>query len=78
MTADKCAEVERLLQTTRFWQLAPHEGTNGKDGAEWIIEGMDVEYRVVSRWSPTAGPIRQNGEKMLALSGWEYPADEVY
>lgn len=78
LPVEKCVEVEQLMQTTHFRQLAPHEGTNGRDGAEWIVKGAGNEYKVVTRWSPEPGPIREIGEEFLNLSGWKYPADEVY
>lgn len=78
LTVGKCTEVEQLMQAAGFWRLAPHEESNGRDGAEWIVEGVGAEYKAVARWSPKSGPIREIGEKFLALSGWEYPAEEVY
>ena len=59
LPAEKCIEVEQLMRITGFWRLAPHEQTNGKDGAEWIVEGAATEYKAVARWSPKSGPMRE-------------------
>ncbi|MFO1474488.1 MAG: hypothetical protein U1F20_08215 [Lysobacterales bacterium] len=54
LPAEKCIEVEQLMRTTGFWRLAPHEQTNGKDGAEWIVErrGHLVQLSRGGRRSP--------------------------
>ena len=69
------------VKTNGFWQIeSPHGEPGGCDGAEWIIEGVrDGTYRIVSRWSPTGGPVRGLGLFMLKdLAGLKIPADEIY
>jgi hypothetical protein len=72
-------ELDTLIRSSGFWELPTHVETNGLDGSEWIIEAVsDGRYRVVTRWSPTSGPVRRVGEQMLLLSGWSFPSREMY
>ncbi len=73
-----CARVEASIQAGGFWSLPPRGQTLGEDGSEWVVEGVTTRYRVVSRWTPTSGPVRAIGEQFLALAGWHYPAGETY
>lgn len=73
-----CARVEAFIRASGFWDLPPCGQTQGEDGSEWIVEAATTRYRVVSRWTPRAGPIRMIGQQLLALTGWQYPAGEMY
>lgn len=72
-------EVEALVRKSGFWELPAHEDTFGLDGSEWIIEGVSGdEYHVVARWTPSSGPTREIGERLLSLAGWRFPSEETY
>jgi len=41
------------LDQANFWNTPTQLSTSGRDGAEWILEGVqNGKYRVVVRWSP--------------------------
>lgn len=69
------------LHNIDFWHLQGHvnDGT-GNDGAEWIIEGVkNGSYRVVNRWSPREGAVRDLGLTFVfGLAQMAIPKDEVY
>jgi len=83
------AQLERAL-TKREWQRIARELTEsqlfvqpagdcslGFDGSEWIIEAVDESgYRFFRRWSPEDGPVRELGDLLLDLTGWQF--EEVY
>ncbi len=54
-----------------FWILpTSNQSTPGLDGAQWILEGVNVgKYHVVNRWSPKDGQSRQLMLDLVALSG---------
>jgi len=73
------ADMEKfaeLLTAARFWELPtdpPPDGTEGADGAQWVLEGLENgRYHVVDRWSPRPdGPdaaYRRLGEWLLTRS----------
>ncbi|MGH8502530.1 MAG: hypothetical protein ACREVE_08655 [Gammaproteobacteria bacterium] len=78
LAAAQFADIEAFVQQQGFWNLPAHEKTFGLDGSEWIVEGATDKYHVVSRWSPESGSIRAIGEKVLAVAGWQFKADETY
>jgi hypothetical protein len=48
--------LDRIKQT-RFWNLPSYENSSGKDGSQWIVEGIkEGKYHVVDRWTPGKGP----------------------
>jgi len=52
-----------LLDQAHFWSTPTELPSRGKDGAEWILEGVqDGKYRVVARWSPNIE--RQSDEEI--------------
>src|SRR5215472_5131568 len=75
-------QTDRFLNKLKkhaFWELEPqNRESGGCDGAEWIIEGVrDGSYRIVLRWSPMNGPVRDLGLFMLKdLARLKVPADE--
>ena len=74
------AEVERLdamLARTQVFSLPPKLCDLGLDGAQWIIESVDAKgYRLVDRFTPRDGGVRDLGLFLLGLSGWEF--GEIY
>lgn len=53
---------------------------NGRDGAQWILEGMDHgRYRLIERWRPQDGPVRDLGLYFLRdLGRLDLKPDEIY
>ena len=78
LSKSQFADIERLIDQSGFWDMPSNERTDGRDGAEWIIEGATSKYHVVTRWTPTSGPVHTIGLRLLSLTGWDFPADETY
>lgn len=79
LTEQQFETIRALMDAKGFWTMSSYEESLGRDGSEWIVEGSrEGRYRVVTRWTPAAGPIREIGERFLALPGWSFPAEEVY
>jgi len=59
-----------LADKARFWQMPIDAYRNGKDGAEWIMEGVrDKQYHWVNRWSPAdTDNFKSTCEYLLKLS----------
>ena len=71
------ARLDAMLAQTRVFSLPPKVCMLGMDGAQWIIEGLDAQgYRLIDRWSPEKGGVRDFGLFLLGLSGWEF--GEIY
>lgn len=76
------AKTDNLLSEVKkdgFWQIESGRGGGGCDGADWILEGVrDGTYRVVVRWSPQNGPVRDLGLFMLEdLARLKIRADDI-
>jgi len=54
--------------------------TDGRDGAQWVIEGFEHgHYRLIQRWSPNDGPVRELGFYFLQdLSRLDLKREEIY
>ncbi|GAA0716428.1 hypothetical protein GCM10009105_22840 [Dokdonella soli] len=72
LTSNQFNAIEELMQRTGFWNLPSRNGGVGLDGSERIVEGATDKYHVVSRWTPSSGPVREIGEKFLSLTEWQY------
>ena len=69
LTADEWRKFLSLLENSNYWNL-PTKKDIGRDGAEWILEGVkDNRYHVVDRWSPEKGEYREACIYLLGLSG---------
>jgi hypothetical protein len=67
LTEEQVSAFTGKVTSLKFWELPPQLKTIGCDGAEWILEGAkDGKYRLVERWSPRDGEVR---ELALALVG---------
>jgi hypothetical protein len=68
-----------LLQKTAFWTMQAEEMSNGDDGAEWILEGVQAgNYHVVERWSPEKDDYSRVCLYLLELSKISVPAKDIY
>jgi hypothetical protein len=70
------AKIERL----GYWTLTEHERSPGLGGAQWVIEGVDHgNYRLVDRWTPKNGPVRELGLYFLHnLSALDLKGGPIY
>lgn len=69
-----------LLEKSEYWKI-PTDYTMGRDGANWILEGVkDGRYHVVNRWSPENHEYREACIYLLKLSGVDTDRlkDELY
>ena len=77
LSESEWAELTRRIRSTDLWavpQLEPQSTAMGRDGAQWILEGVRAgRYNVADRWSPSPdGPYashRAVGELLLQKSG---------
>jgi hypothetical protein len=50
---DRVAMFLARLNQTHFWTMPTDSPRYGKDGSQWILEGVnDGKYHLVARWSP--------------------------
>jgi hypothetical protein len=81
LTAERVKNVVGRIQRLKYWMLPRRDANaDGMDGAQWVIEGIDHgKYRLVDRWSPESGPIRELGLYFLReLSGLDLKTEEIY
>jgi hypothetical protein len=66
-------QTDTFLETVKqidLWKLPTTQKSQGRDGAEWIIElSKDGAYHIVDRWCPKDGPIRTTGMMMVHKLG---------
>jgi hypothetical protein len=61
------------------WDTPSTGPSNGRDGAEWILEVADAgRHHALVRWSPGDGLVRELGLRLLSLSGWKFHDYETY
>jgi hypothetical protein len=80
LPADRVSKLISKIQSLKYWTL-PEDDPNppGLDGSKWVIEGVDHgKYRVVNRWSPKKGPVRELGLLFLRLSQLNLRNEPVY
>ena len=52
MSENDSAALEMLIAQLKFFEMPTDVGDLGKDGEEWIIEGVSGgKYHVIERWS---------------------------
>jgi hypothetical protein len=69
LTADDSKTLAALIQNLSFFQLRTEDPVTGKDGDEWIIEGVaEGKYHVVVRWcADSYDPEKRKLTTFLAL-----------
>jgi hypothetical protein len=74
LTIEEASEFEAMMARTRVLSLPPRECEGlGLDGAQWLIEGVDRSgYHFVDRWTPKTGKVREVGDFLLKLAGWDF------
>lgn len=73
LTVDEAAQFEAMMTRTRVFDLPPRACDLGLDGAVWLIEAVDTSgYHFVSRQSPDSGKVREVGDFLLKLVGWDF------
>jgi len=72
------------VDEVKYWTLPTRDpldpNTVNLDGAEWVLEGVrNGTYKIVDRWSPEKGPIRDLGLRMtIDLAGMKLLYQDVY
>jgi hypothetical protein len=63
LPAEKMRVFLEKVDTLKYWTLPERDPERqGMDGAQWVIEGVaDGKYRLVDRWTPKAGAVRELG-----------------
>jgi hypothetical protein len=69
-----------LLATAKYWEMSPQQDSNGSDGAQWIIEGLqNGKYHFVDRWSSnTETDFQKCALYLLRLTDLEIPQKDIY
>jgi hypothetical protein len=79
LTKEQSDAIAGKFTTSGLWSMAATEDSNGKDGAQWVLEAAkDGRYHVVDRWSPKGGPIKELALHILELSEYKVSDDKVY
>jgi hypothetical protein len=80
ISAEDWQDLIELFQATGFWQLHTEEENMGKDGSEWLIEGVkDGRYRFIYRWSPEPTDVANSiGKRFLRLTKVHFHGRETY
>jgi hypothetical protein len=77
MSSSEVQSFQALLLKTHAMSLAQGECRFGKDGAQWLFEGVeDGRSAFASRWTPKGEPMRDLGLGFLELTG--FPLDPIY
>lgn len=73
LTHAEISQLHATLSTTEVLGERPKICGDGLDGSRWIIEvaSNQGQYSFVNRWSPRDGAVRDFGEFMLGLTGWD-------
>lgn len=72
------------VDEVKYWGLPTREPANPNtvnlDGAQWVLEGVrGGNYKIVDRWSPEKGPIRDLGLAItIDLAGMKLLYQDVY
>src|SRR5262249_24167185 len=63
LPADRVKLFREKIKQLEYWaQPMRDPRPSGYEGARWVLEGVDQgRYRVVDRWSPRNGPVRELG-----------------
>jgi hypothetical protein len=69
-----------LLEQSCYWKMPTEEGNpGGKDGAQWVLEGIkEGRSHVVDRWTPEGGSYRELCLYLLKLSGLKVSEEDLY
>ncbi len=58
------------LDACNFYEKPSTEFSNGRDGADWIVEtNINGSYKVVCRWSPRSGFLYELGNMLIDMTG---------
>lgn len=56
ISANEVLQFQQSIIQNKFWELPSSEHSNGRDGAQWIVEAVEEgKYHLVDRWSPDIG-----------------------
>jgi hypothetical protein len=61
LTPAEWGRFSQLIDLAPFWELPPHGGHSGLDGADYALEGLkEGQYHFVKRWSPDPSTDQEN------------------
>jgi hypothetical protein len=80
ISVDKTQAFLKLVQTSGYWSMPAIGGSQGCDGSEWIIEGVQSgKYHLISSWTPSTGPIHDLGTALaFDLAGMKVSGHDIY
>ena len=80
LSKDQVREVIALIEAANFWKMTTEgEGPRGTDGAEWVLEGVQGgQYHIVTRWDASGTVFGKALLKLLRLSNYNPPQNEIY
>jgi hypothetical protein len=71
LTAQEWTSLSSELRTLNFWSMPSKIADQGKDGAQWVLEGRaGGKYHVVNRWSPESGQFRSLCLRLVKSAGF--------
>jgi hypothetical protein len=77
LSSAEWAEIERLTERAKFWELPTKGGESGCDGEKYIFEAVrDGRYHIVVRWSPDGSEYTDLCDYMLKLTRFKFDSNE--
>lgn len=70
-----------LLKKAKFWEISTKDDVVGRDGSEWILEGIDnKKYHWATRWSPSDRDIdfKNVCEYLIKLTSINFESKLIY
>lgn len=73
LTSEETAALTEALATTQVLGQPASSCRSGADGSRWIVEaaGPGGRYVYINRHSPEDGPVRDFGQFLIDLTGWD-------
>lgn len=73
LTSEETAALTEALATTQVVGQPSNSCRSGTDGSRWIVEaaGPGGRYVYINRHSPEDGPVRDFGQFLIDLTGWD-------
>ena len=79
LTKNEWTEFTKLIGKAGFWNMGLGHSSDGLDGSEWILEGVNqMDYRVVSVWSPRKGNFYDACSYLISLTNLKISKKDKY
>lgn len=80
LSNEEVREVITLIEAANFGKMTTEdEGSQGTDGAEWVLEGVQRgQHHTVRRWDASGTAFGKALLELLRLSHYNPPENEIY